>query len=224
MRRLLFMEKEQIFDRRKNLKLKGSWRCNLNVSLFAVSTSVAGVFTKESESLTLTNGHKYSKSRRVTDRSPSHRIASGFFQATWSNDENSKWMLRKCTAPYSLHVPIFQHDTCRFPSPILRIYLQGLSCLPWVSQMSHRLWEKRRYHRQRTWLQLHQSCSRPFWHETFVHVALYGSGISAGWKICGISALAYRQGREPFCCCCNDWLLHMCFQYSNWWGAQFPQQ
>ena len=150
MRRLLFMEKEQIFDGRKNLKLKGSWRCNLNVFLFAVSTSVAGVFTKESESVTLINGHKYSKSRRVTDRSPSHRIASGFCQATCSNDDNAKWMLSIYTAPYALHVPIFQHDTRRFPSPILRIYLQGLSCLPWVFRMNHRLWEKRRYHRRKT--------------------------------------------------------------------------
>ena len=144
--------------------------------------------------------------------------------AEWSNDSYPQWMLSIYTAPYTLHVPIFQHVSHRFPSPILRIYLQGLSCLPWVFQMNHRLWEKRRYHRQRTWLQLHQSCSRPFWHETFVHVAVYGSGISAEWKICGISTLSYRQEREPFCCCCNDWLLHMCFQYSNWWGSQFPQQ
>ena len=61
-------------------------------------------------------------------------------------------------------------------------------------------------------------------HETFVHVAVYGSGISAEWKICGISALAYRQEREPFCCCCSDWLLHMSFQWSSWSGAQFLLQ
>ena len=133
-------------------------------------------------------------------------------------------MLSIYTALYALHVPIFQHDTRCFPSPILRIYLQGLSCLPWVFRMNHRLWEKRRYHRRKTQLQLHQSCSRPFWHETFVHIAVYGSGISAEWKTCGILALAYRQEREPFYCCCNDWLLHMSFQWSSWSGAQFPRQ
>ena len=183
-----------------------------------------GVSTKESQSVALINGHKSSKSRRASNRSDCHHIPICHGLATWPNDGNLQWMLSTYTAPYSLHVPIFQHDKRRFPSPILRIYLQGLSCLPWVSQMSHRLWEKRRYHRRKTRLQLHQSCSRPFWHETFVHVAVYGSGISAEWKTCGISALAYRQEREPFCCCCNDWLLHMCFQYSNWWGAQFLQQ
>ena len=92
MRRLLFMEKEQIFDRRKNFKLKGSWRCNLNVSLFAASTSVAGVFTKESESVTLINGRKYFKIRRVIDRSPSHRRGRGgrILRITWFS-RGAKW-------------------------------------------------------------------------------------------------------------------------------------
>ena len=183
-----------------------------------------GVSIEESQSVALTSGHKSSKSRRATNCSPCHHIAICYCLATWSNDGNTWYMLRTYTAPYALHVPIFQHDTRHFPSPILHTYLQGLNYLPWVFQMNQRLWEKRRYHRQRTWLQLHQSCSRPFWHEIFVHVALYGSGISAEWKICGISALAYRQEIKPICCFCNDWLLYMSFQWSSWWGAQFLQQ
>ena len=205
MRRSPFMDKERIFDKHKNLKLKskGSRCFYLNVSSFAPS---------ESQSVALINRHKSSKSRRATNRSPRHHISICYCQATWPNDCYAKWQLSIYRAPFAFKIPIFH-------LPILRIYLQGLSCLPWVSQMIHRLWEKRRYHVQKTRLQLHQSCSRPFWHETFVHVAVYGSGISAEWKICGISALAYRQEREPLWCCCNDWLLHMSFQYSNRGGG-----
>ena len=201
---------------------KGSRCSNPNVCSFPPSTPFTGVSISDLQSVALINGHKSSKSHRATNHSPCHHIPICHGLATWPNDSNLKWMLRIYTAPYTLDVPIFQHDTCRFPCPKLCNHLQGMSCLPSVSQMSHRLWEKRRYHRQRTWLQLHQSCSRPFWHETFVHVAVYGSGISAEWKICGISALAYRQEREPFCCCRNDWLLHMSFQFSNWWGGATP--
>ena len=139
---------------------KGSRCSNPNVCSFPPSTPVTGVSISDLQSVALINGHKSSKSHRATNHSPCHHIPICHGVATWPNDSNLKWMLRIYTAPYTLDVPIFQHDTCRFPCPNLCNHLQGMSCLPWVSQMSHRLWEKRRYHRRKTRLQLHQSCSR----------------------------------------------------------------
>ena len=145
LRRSPITDKERIFDGRKNLKLTVQdalmFVCSFNASY--------GVSINESQSVALINRHKSSKSRRASNRSDCHHIPICHGLATWPNDGNLQWMLSTYTAPYSLHVPIFQHETRRFPSPILRIYLQGLSCLPWVSQMSHRLWEKRRYHRRK---------------------------------------------------------------------------
>ena len=72
------MEKERIFDRRKNLKLK--------VHDAVILTYLCLLLPQESQSVAFINGHKSSKSRRATNRPPRHRIARCDIQATCAND------------------------------------------------------------------------------------------------------------------------------------------
>ena len=118
------MDKERIFDRHKNLKLK-SWgsRCsNLNVSSFAPS---------ESQSRALINGRKSSKSRRATNRSPRHHIPICYCQATWPNDCYAKWQLsiyRELLLPFKSPFSI-----CPFCAFICKDWVVSLEFLKWAT-------------------------------------------------------------------------------------------
>ena len=71
---ITFLEKEKIFDRCKNLKLKVYDAVILTCFRFLLQRQLRGVSTKETQSVVLINGHKSSKSRRTTIRSPCHHI------------------------------------------------------------------------------------------------------------------------------------------------------
>ena len=79
------MEKERIFDRRKNLKLKVHDAVILTYLCLLLPRQLRE-FSQESQSVAFINGHKSSKSRRATNRPPRHRIARCDIQATCAND------------------------------------------------------------------------------------------------------------------------------------------